>query len=106
MSDPDHVPPPRGDEAELFRRFNGRLMAHITDVVRFTTRHTVEDACAHAWAQFLRLQPDRDSCEGWLVRTAEREAWALERAVIREWLKAQILGMRHPANDLAQLDEY
>jgi RNA polymerase sigma factor (sigma-70 family) len=41
----------------------------------------VDDACAFAWVQFLRYQPDRDrNWRKWLIRTAEREAWRLHRA--------------------------
>ena len=48
-----------------------------------SVRHpeTVEDACSVAWAQFLRHQPDRDrDWRAWLFKTAQREAWALDRA--------------------------
>jgi DNA-directed RNA polymerase specialized sigma24 family protein len=38
----------------------------------------IEDACAFAWIQFFRYQPDRDrNWKGWLYRTAQREAWRL-----------------------------
>ena len=73
---PERVPL-RGDEAELFRDFNRQF-------VRTVQRRTdapwemVDDACAFAWQQFMRHQPDRDrNWRGWLVTTAEREAWRL-----------------------------
>jgi DNA-directed RNA polymerase specialized sigma24 family protein len=106
MADPELFPPPRGDESELFREFNPRLVAYISDIVWFTTPHTVEDACAHAWAQFMRYQPDRGSWQAWLILTAQREAWSLERALVREWLKARVLATSHASKDHAERDEY
>ena len=60
--------------------------------MRPISRENVEDACAHAWVEFLRHQPDRDHgrWKGWLYVTAMREAWKLnalefkERADIRQ----------------------
>ena len=70
----------RGDEAELFRAYNERLPTQISGSVRTTTTHVVEDSCAFAWAKFLENQPDRnDNWQGWLFRTAQRQAWLLER---------------------------
>ena len=41
------------------------------------SRHTIEDACAFAWLQFLRHRPDRARMMGWLVVVAMREVWRL-----------------------------
>lgn len=72
--------PQQGDEAELFNEFNDALMRRVTHRV-YTSPEVVEDACAIAWTKFLIHQPDRQqSWKGWLFRTAEREAWRLERA--------------------------
>src|SRR4051812_37358573 len=79
MADPHRFPPVRGDETELFRDFNDRLMRAVTRSARCTTPHTVEDACAFAWTEFVRRQPDRANCHGWLVVVAKREAWRIER---------------------------
>jgi DNA-directed RNA polymerase specialized sigma24 family protein len=79
MADPHPLPPARGDEAELFRDFNGRLIRAVARSAYCTTPHTVEDACAFAWTEFMRRQPDRSSCQGWLVVVAKREAWRIER---------------------------
>jgi len=85
MADHHVSRPPHGDEAEIFREFNEKLMALIARAVSTSTRDTVEDACAHAWAQFMRRQPDRDAnWRGWLFVTAQREAWALEHDVRRQ----------------------
>lgn len=74
------VPPPRGDEAELFREFNDALMLTVAQNVRTDSAQTVEDAVAYAWEQFMVLQPERDNnWRGWLFRAAQRHAWLLER---------------------------
>jgi DNA-directed RNA polymerase specialized sigma24 family protein len=46
----------------------------------------VEDACAHAWVEFLKHQPDRErgSWRGWLYRTAQHEAWRLNALEYKE----------------------
>jgi DNA-directed RNA polymerase specialized sigma24 family protein len=76
-SDAGRRPAPVGDEAELFREFNARLV-RIVGRRTSAPRETVDDACAFAWQQFLQHQPDRDrNWRGWLVTTAEREAWRL-----------------------------
>ena len=42
------------------------------------SRATVDDACAFAWVQFMRWQPDRErNWRAWLIITAEREVWRL-----------------------------
>src|SRR3954447_5381750 len=54
-------------------------MRLIARCVRTTSPQTVEDACAFAWAEFLRYQPDRSrNWRSWLFRTAQRQAWLLE----------------------------
>lgn len=80
--DPGH----HGDEAELFASFNDELFRSVRHAVR-TSVANIEDACATAWAQFLRYQPDRDeNWRGWLYRTATREAIQL---------RARELGVLH-----------
>jgi hypothetical protein len=70
-------PPLRGDEAELFRDFNRQFVR----TVQWRTnapREIVDDACAFAWQQVMRHQPDRDrNWRAWMLTTAEREAWRL-----------------------------
>jgi DNA-directed RNA polymerase specialized sigma24 family protein len=81
MADPNPYPPARGDEAELFRQFNADLMRSINGAVFVSTPSTIEDACAFAWAEFLKYQPSREiNWKGWLFRTAQREAWRIERS--------------------------
>jgi DNA-directed RNA polymerase specialized sigma24 family protein len=82
MADQQTPVAPRGDEAELFRSFNQTLMRDVDSAVFTTSPTVVEDACSHAWAQFMRYQPDRSrNWQGWLFRAAQREAWRLEREV-------------------------
>src|SRR3954468_17695868 len=80
MADHDPRPPARGDEAELFEAFSHELIRSVAGAVIKTTPQVIEDACAFAWAQFMERQPDRDqNWKGWLFRTAQREAWRLQR---------------------------
>ncbi len=82
MADQDPRPPARGDEAELFEAFSHELIRSVAGAVIKTTPQVVEDACAYAWAQFIEHQPDRDrNWRGWLFRTAQREAWRLQREI-------------------------
>jgi DNA-directed RNA polymerase specialized sigma24 family protein len=75
--------PLRGDEAALFREFNPRLVRILQSRVNMA-REIVDDACAFAWQQFLQHQPDRGrNWRAWMVTTAEREAWRLNRAEAR-----------------------
>ena len=71
---PEHVGPARGDEADLYRELQPRLLwlLRSTLVVR---AQTLEDACSFAWVQLISYQPDRgpDLC-GWLYVVARREA--------------------------------
>src|SRR4051794_39922703 len=70
---------PRGDEAELFRTHNPAPMDSIARSVQTTSLAIVEDACSHAWTQFMHHQPARNrNWQGWLFRAAQREAWRLE----------------------------
>ena len=51
---------------------------------------TADDACAFAWVQFMREQPDREqSWRGWLFRVAQREAWRLNAL---EWQERDFVG--------------
>lgn len=68
----------RGDEAQLFSAYAQRLQREVRRVVR-TTPENVEDACAFAFLQLLRFQPDRAGAYTWLTTTAVREAIKLDR---------------------------
>src|SRR4051794_9747592 len=80
MADSHRRSPAQGDEAELFRTFNERLMHTVARRVDHTSAEVIEDACSFAWAAFLEHQPSRErNWQGWMMRTAERKAWELER---------------------------
>ena len=67
----------RGDETELYRQLQPRLLAVLRWAVS-AREQTLEDACSFAWVQLIRYQPDRGSgVLGWLYVTARREALRL-----------------------------
>lgn len=66
----------RGDEAELFDRHSEPLKRAVSRAVR-TDPDTIEDACAFAWLQLLRHQPDRQRTFLWLRLVAVRKVWAI-----------------------------
>ena len=76
----------RGDEGSLFAAHADQLLKKVAENVT-ASREDVEDACNFAWLQFLRCQPDRDrEWQGWLFKTAQREAWRLNarhRGIVR-----------------------
>jgi hypothetical protein len=49
----------RGDEAALCLAHNDQVIREITRAVQAHPAD-IEDACAHAWVQFLRYQPSRE----------------------------------------------
>lgn len=72
----------RGDEADLYRRYNPRLLRTVRSVIHGSDA-LVEDACQYAWTTLLRRQPDRDSLLGWLATVAIHEAYRLSRQALR-----------------------
>lgn len=81
----------RGDEAELFRDLQPRLLRSVRAAVR--PPELAEDGCAFAWAQLLATQPERgERLFGWLRRVAIHEAWRLARARSRETALEQLTG--------------
>ena len=72
-------PVPLGDERELFLRHHQRLLRVIAARVSAPLA-TVEDACAFAWLQLVRHQPERgERLFGWLATVAYHEALRLIR---------------------------
>lgn len=68
---------PRGDEAALFIEHHERLERAVARAV--TAPHQViEDACAFAWLQLLRTDPEREAIVAWLKVVAVREAIRLQ----------------------------
>ena len=76
MSGPP-VPPQRGDEEELFRRYHARVRRHVRFRVQ-TTPEIVDDACAFAWMTFIACQPRRETAYAWLCTVARNEALHLD----------------------------
>jgi RNA polymerase sigma factor (sigma-70 family) len=70
--------PLRGDEGELFQRYDERLRGSVRHAVN-TTPENIQDACAFAWGRLLVYQPERQSALPWLVTVAKREAIRLDR---------------------------
>jgi DNA-directed RNA polymerase specialized sigma24 family protein len=59
----------------LYLEYNAKLIRRVRWAVR-ASPEDIEDACAFAWVQFLRRQPDRDRpWRSWLLETAKRQAW-------------------------------
>ena len=77
------TPPPRGDEANLYAR-HADLLLRIVSRRASAPQTVIEDACAVAWTQLLRYQPERDRVVAWLVTVATREAWTLAKRESRE----------------------
>jgi len=85
---PERQPRLRGDEAQLYVEYRDHLCRLVGSRVHNVSPDLLEDACAFAWMQFMRYQPDRDGpWRAWLVSVAEREAWRLSR---REVARASV----------------
>jgi RNA polymerase sigma factor (sigma-70 family) len=77
------VPPERGDEAALFLDHQ-RFLLRVTARRFGGSQELAEDACAFAWLQLLRCQPDREAVVGWLRVVARNEGLRLLRIGGRE----------------------
>lgn len=87
------VAPVRGDEADLYRELQPRLLALLRSVM-WAREQTLEDACSFAWVQLLRCQPERRSVLGWLFVCARHEALRLI-AIERRTPTLEPVGNRH-----------
>jgi len=78
VSAPDREPatPVVGDEAELYRDLQPRLLGLLGSTLTARVQ-TLEDACSFAWVALIGTQPDRSSVFGWLYVSARREALRL-----------------------------
>ncbi len=80
----DQRPCLRGDEAVLFAEHHDRLVRSVRRAVNAPDA-LIEDACATAWVQLMRAQPDRGpTLFGWLRTTAIREAYRLSSVQRRD----------------------
>ena len=75
--------PPRGDEADLYRRHHRNLQRAVARAVN-APRELIEDACQTAWTIMLRSQPDRAAIFAWLRVVAIHEAYRLSAIERRE----------------------
>jgi RNA polymerase sigma factor (sigma-70 family) len=73
----------RGDEAALFLEHQ-RFLLRVTARRLGGSQDLAEDACAFAWLQLLRCQPDREAVVGWLRVVARNEGYRLLRISRRE----------------------
>lgn len=83
MSGRDDSPRPlQGDEAQFFEAHAARLRRSVGGAINTSPDH-LDDACAFAWMQFIRRQPERETAFGWLWKVAWREALRLHRGAQR-----------------------
>jgi DNA-directed RNA polymerase specialized sigma24 family protein len=74
----------RGDEEQLYRDHHRRLASSVRWAVQADPA-LIEAACARAWEQLIRHQPQRtERIFAWLRTVAIREASALARREERE----------------------
>src|SRR4051794_27919904 len=69
----------RGDEAELYRRYQRQLVRAVARIVH-ASDELIEDACQEAWMILVRHQPERGAIFAWLRVVAVREAYRICRA--------------------------
>jgi DNA-directed RNA polymerase specialized sigma24 family protein len=82
----------RDSARELFAEHATELRAAVRAAVH-TSEANVDDACAFAWLQLVRYQPQRDGNGAvfpWLLTAATREAVKLDRRA-RRWADLQQL---------------
>lgn len=73
----------RGDERELYRQHNEKLVAVLRGRFRLDD-HEAGEVAQRAWLLFLEKQPHRQNVFGWLYTTAKHEAFARWRRLRRE----------------------
>jgi RNA polymerase sigma factor (sigma-70 family) len=87
----------RGDEQVLFQQHASRLSRVVQGALRVRP-HIVEEACAFAWLQLVRTQPERQQIFAWLRVVATHEALRLLR---EEGRQEPTAGANLEADDLA-----
>jgi RNA polymerase sigma factor (sigma-70 family) len=73
----------RGDEGELYRQHNHKLVAVLRRRLQLDD-HDAGEVAQRAWLLFLEKQPDRVNVFGWLYTTAKHETFARWRRLRRE----------------------
>ena len=94
---PCTMPSERGEEAALFLEHQ-RFLLRVTARRFGGSQELAEDACAFAWLQLLRCQPDRERVVGWLRVVARNEGLRLLRISRREPF---LEDRPHPRHDAA-----
>ncbi len=90
----DHGRRARGDEGQLFREHHESLVRSVRRAVNAPDA-LIEDACATAWVQLIRTQPDRGpTLFGWLRTTAIREAYHLSGVQRRDAALEDLVPLR------------
>lgn len=91
-----------GDEAALYQALAGRLERIVARDIR-APQPVIEDACQHAWAQFLSHSDTigRQGVLSWLATTAQRRAIKLARREQRELSLEQQVEQNHEPLDPA-----
>jgi RNA polymerase sigma factor (sigma-70 family) len=74
-----------GDEAQLYVTLAPRVERIVSKEIH-APREVIEDACHHAWTKLINNSEriSRESALPWLVTTAVRQAWRLDRQEQRE----------------------
>lgn len=98
------TPPARGDEAKLYAH-HANLLLRIVSRRASAPQTVVEDACAFAWTQLLRYQPERERVVAWLVTVATREAWTLAERESRETSIEALGTSESPEGAYARLED-
>lgn len=74
---------PHGDEHDLYREHNRKLVAVLCSRFRLD-RNDAVDVAQFAWLKFLEHQPARSNVFGWLYTTAKHEVYRRSRRGRRE----------------------
>lgn len=102
----DDSPAPRGDEAGIYEAYAERLRSSIRHAVN-TSPENIDDACAFAWMQLLRRQPERGTVYGWLWKVARNEALKLalgqQRVEPREGIGEDVIAPGDVASGVERL---
>lgn len=93
----------RGDETALFERHAKQLVRAVRRELR-VQQDIAEEACAIAWVQLLRTQPERDAIFAWLRVVATREAIRLVRTQGRDTSLDEHRADTHPAYQDRRVD--
>jgi RNA polymerase sigma factor (sigma-70 family) len=92
----DRLAPSAQQITDLYIKHHEQLERIVASKVR-TSRHTIEEACAYAWAEMATYRPVVHNPLGWLATAAIREAIRLAQ---RERRDDPLLAIPHPTAPL------